>query len=44
MNDAKDGNYQVKFTLTVVGEYEFNVTLRGKHVDGSPVLIRGTSV
>lgn len=44
VNDAKDGNYQVKFTLTVVGEYEFNVTLRGKHVDGSPVIIRGTSV
>jgi len=43
VNDSGDGNYQVKFTLTVVGEYEFSVTLRGKHVDGSPLLIQCSS-
>jgi len=44
VNDSGDGSYQVKFTLTVVGDYEFTVTLRGKNVDGSPLIIRGTSV
>lgn len=42
VKDLANGTYDVCFTLTKTGDYEFSITLRGKHVDGSPISVRGT--
>jgi len=39
--DEANGTYTVYYTFTKTGEYEFTITLRGKHVDGSPLSIKG---
>jgi len=43
VKDLNNGTYDVCFTLTKPGDYDFSITLRGKQVDGSPVNVRGTS-
>jgi len=41
ITDHANGTYVVKFTLKVAGEFEFGIKLRGREVDGSPVVIHG---
>jgi len=40
VKDLSNGTYEVHFTLTKVGDYDFTINLRGKAVDGSPVNVQ----
>jgi len=40
VRDEGNGTYTVCFMFVKTGEFEFNITLRGKDVDGSPLVVK----
>lgn len=36
VEDNDDGTYTASFTPSMKGDFQVNVTLRGKHIQGSP--------